>query len=686
MVAGIFTELALPAPRRRFTIGITDDVGGTSLPYDDTLDIEEPDTLRAVFYGLGSDGTVGANKNTIKILGADPDVHAQAYFVYDSKKSGGAHRVAPALRAAPDPRAVPGEPGRLRRLPPPRPARHGRRARLRRGRCDPAAQRPAARRRGVGRPARPGAAAGHRQAAARLRRRRRRRGPRRRPARSHQHRAADLLLRDLRRAARRRGGRARQGGDPQDVQPARVGGGAPQRGRRRRHPRLAARGAGPVAPHLGARDARHRAHRRARVRAHGDRRDDGRPRRRPPGQRDAGRRHLPERHHGLREAPDLRRRGGLGPGRLHPVRHLQLRVPAQRHPVEVLRRRRRSTRRPTASVGTAQRRRPARLALHPAGLRRGLHRLRPVRRGLPGQPGAATATRKAINLEPLAPVLEPERENIGFFETLPVNDRSRVDFGTVRGTQFLQPLFEFSGACSGLRRDALPQGAHPALRRAADRGERDRLLVDLRRQPADDAVDQERRGARTGLVELAVRGQRRVRPRAAARRRPAHAAWPAPGSAQLREEVGTELADGILDAGQVREFELTRPARAGRRAADPARRPRRARWSRTCAASPTTCCGAPCGSSAETAGPTTSARAGWTTCSPAGATSTCSCSTPRCTPTPVASRRSRPRSAPSRSSRPPARRRRRRTSPCRRSPTATSTWPGWRWAPTRTRR
>ncbi len=105
----------------------------------------------------------------------------------------------------------------------------------------------------------------------------------------------------------------------------------------------------PAGAHLGARDARHRAERRPRVRAHRDRRDDGRPRRRPPGQRDAGRRHLPERHHRLREAPHLRRRRGLGPRRLHPVRHLQLRVPAQRHPVEVLRRRRRSTTPPRAS-------------------------------------------------------------------------------------------------------------------------------------------------------------------------------------------------------------------------------------------------------------------------------------------------------------------------------------------------
>src|SRR5438874_2823951 len=88
MVAGVFAELAATQPRSRFTVGITDDVGGTSLPYDSTLDIESPETVRAVFFGLGSDGTVGANKNTIKILGADPRLHAQGYFVYDSKKSG----------------------------------------------------------------------------------------------------------------------------------------------------------------------------------------------------------------------------------------------------------------------------------------------------------------------------------------------------------------------------------------------------------------------------------------------------------------------------------------------------------------------------------------------------------------------------------------------------------------------
>jgi pyruvate-ferredoxin/flavodoxin oxidoreductase len=88
MVAGVFEELARERPRRRFTIGIRDDVSGTSLSYDASLDIEPPTTVRAVFFGLGADGTVGANKNTIKILGGEEQLHAQGYFVYDSKKSG----------------------------------------------------------------------------------------------------------------------------------------------------------------------------------------------------------------------------------------------------------------------------------------------------------------------------------------------------------------------------------------------------------------------------------------------------------------------------------------------------------------------------------------------------------------------------------------------------------------------
>ena len=88
MVAGVFAELAREQPRRRFTIGIDDDVSGTSVDYDPSFDIESTKTFRAVFFGLGSDGTVSANKNTIKIMGSEEGLFAQAYFVYDSKKSG----------------------------------------------------------------------------------------------------------------------------------------------------------------------------------------------------------------------------------------------------------------------------------------------------------------------------------------------------------------------------------------------------------------------------------------------------------------------------------------------------------------------------------------------------------------------------------------------------------------------
>ncbi len=88
MVKGIFDELSKPSPKNHFTIGIDDDVSHTSLDYDPAFSTEDPRTVRALFYGLGSDGTVGANKNSIKIIGTETPNYAQGYFVYDSKKSG----------------------------------------------------------------------------------------------------------------------------------------------------------------------------------------------------------------------------------------------------------------------------------------------------------------------------------------------------------------------------------------------------------------------------------------------------------------------------------------------------------------------------------------------------------------------------------------------------------------------
>ncbi|MDH4065967.1 MAG: pyruvate:ferredoxin (flavodoxin) oxidoreductase, partial [Acidobacteriota bacterium] len=88
MAKAVFDELATPRPKPHFTVGINDDVTRLSLEVDPDYSLEEPDVVRAVFFGLGADGTVGANKNSIKIIGEDTPNFAQGFFVYDSKKSG----------------------------------------------------------------------------------------------------------------------------------------------------------------------------------------------------------------------------------------------------------------------------------------------------------------------------------------------------------------------------------------------------------------------------------------------------------------------------------------------------------------------------------------------------------------------------------------------------------------------
>src|SRR5690606_12075433 len=88
MIKRIFKELDEDHPQNHFTIGIDDDVTHRSLAVDEVLDTEAEHVFRGMFYGLGADGTVGANKNSIKIIGDYTGMHAQGYFVYDSKKSG----------------------------------------------------------------------------------------------------------------------------------------------------------------------------------------------------------------------------------------------------------------------------------------------------------------------------------------------------------------------------------------------------------------------------------------------------------------------------------------------------------------------------------------------------------------------------------------------------------------------
>src|SRR5262249_17314161 len=88
MVKSVFDELSNENPRQHFTVGIVDDVTHLSLAWDPSFRTKADDVLSSLFYGLGADGTVGANKNSIKIIGQETDRYVQGYFVYDSKKSG----------------------------------------------------------------------------------------------------------------------------------------------------------------------------------------------------------------------------------------------------------------------------------------------------------------------------------------------------------------------------------------------------------------------------------------------------------------------------------------------------------------------------------------------------------------------------------------------------------------------
>lgn len=101
MVKGVFDNLAQDEPKNHFTVGIDDDVSKTSIQWDASFGTEGKDVVRALFFGLGADGTVGANKNSIKIIGEETDNYAQGYFVFDSKKAGA--RTVSHLRFGPRP-------------------------------------------------------------------------------------------------------------------------------------------------------------------------------------------------------------------------------------------------------------------------------------------------------------------------------------------------------------------------------------------------------------------------------------------------------------------------------------------------------------------------------------------------------------------------------------------------------
>ena len=142
-VAGVFNELAAERPKPHFTVGIYDDVTRLSLEPDREVRYARPaGEVQAMFFGLGSDGTVGANKSSVKIIGEQTDLYAQGYFVYDSKKSGSV--TVSHLRFGPraDPLDLPHRRRRLRGLPPVRPAGEDEGARVRPPRGDVPAEQP----------------------------------------------------------------------------------------------------------------------------------------------------------------------------------------------------------------------------------------------------------------------------------------------------------------------------------------------------------------------------------------------------------------------------------------------------------------------------------------------------------------------------------------------------------------
>ncbi|MEI9892538.1 MAG: 4Fe-4S binding protein [Chthoniobacter sp.] len=218
MIKAVFDNLAAAEPQNHFTVGIRDDLSGTSLDFDPAWSIERDDVFRAIFYGLGSDGTVGANKETIKIIGEKSGRFAQGYFVYDSKEEGRCdHRIPSAFWTAPHSLELPDLEGAIHRLPSsavPGTFRRVREARPRR--ClSPQLSGDAGPR--LGDIAGADAAHAPRPAGAFLCRRRCQSGARMRTRWTDQYRDAGLFLCPLRRTATRGGTRRPSRVDPQNL-------------------------------------------------------------------------------------------------------------------------------------------------------------------------------------------------------------------------------------------------------------------------------------------------------------------------------------------------------------------------------------------------------------------------------------------------------------------------------------
>ena len=582
MVKAVFDELGARTRRGATSRSASSTTSPTrSLPWDRDVRHRGRGRRRArVFYGLGADGTVGANKNSIKIIGEETDHYAQGYFVYDSKKSGAI--TVSHLRFGPRPirSAYLIGPRELRGLPPVRVPGQDRRARARRaGRRLPPerALRPAdevwdhlpreVQEQIVEKQLRFYAIDAYAVAT---------RGGH---GRAHQHHHADLLLRASPACcrARRRSRRSR---------------------RRSRRPTASA-GAEVVRRNFAAVDqalahlhevdgARRRPSATRTPAAPGVRRRPPTSCRRVtavmlagkgdllPGQRVPRGRHLAGGHRAVGEAQHRRSRSRSG------TRRSASSATSARSSARTPRSGPRST--TTAALGRRARRpsrptayRGARVQgqeVHDPGGARGLHRLQPVRRGLPGQGPDRTRGTRRSTWRRSAPLREAERANYDFFLDLPELPRTEVARLDHKGSQFLEPLFEYSGACAGC-------GETPYLKlltqlfgdRAAHR-QRHRLLVDLRRQPAHHALHHEPRRprARPGRT----RSSRTTRSSASASAWRSTRTWPrparcssgsAPAARRRRSPRSSSRRDQSGEAGIAAQRERVRGA-ASRRSRD----------------------------------------------------------------------------------------------------------------------
>ena len=519
MVKGVFDELAKAKPKRDFTVGIVDDVTHLSLKWDPEFDTEPASVTRGVFFGLGADGTVGANKNSIKIIGEETDNYAQGYFVYDSKKSGGitiSH-----LRFGPKPirssylvktasfvachqfgflekydvleYAAPGAVFLLNSLYGPDevwdklPVEVQEQLIAKKIRFYVIDGYEVGDRTGMGRRINTIMQTCFFAISGVL--------PR--------EEAIYQIKKSIEKTYGKKGAElVRMNFEAVDQTLANL------------HEVKV-----PAAATSTAEDAADRPDRGSRLRPedHGDHaREQGRP---PPRLGLPGRRHLRHGDGAVGEAEHRHRDPGVGREALHPVQQVRDGLPARGDPRQGLRPRPAREGPGDLQVGRLPRPRVQGDEVHDPGRPGRLHGLQPLRGRLPRQGQGQPAAQGPRHGGPGAAARGRARQ----LQVLPRPPRARPDEAEGRRQELAvhaAPL-RVLGRLRRLRRDPLHQAGDAALRRPDADRQRHRLLVDLRREPPDDPLHREPRRPRPGLGELPLRGQRRVRVRHAPRPRQA---------------------------------------------------------------------------------------------------------------------------------------------------------------------